>query len=423
MKTTLLLIFTLIFSGVSIAQDWVVQTIPTSLSRFDDVFFLNENLGWAADGKGYKVYKTTDGGENWNLQLNTDHEYLRNIAFLDEDRGFLGTLTPNMYRTLDGGVTWDTIKVPGVQAICGLAVIGSNTVYGCGAYFEPAYLIKTSDGGDTWSFKDMSAYATSLVEVLFVDENIGFASGGNDNGGVIIKTTDGGVTWTEVYNTGLPGEVVWKMQQLFSNPDAFFCSVQSVEPNPGKLIKSLDGGQNWTKHDINPTNSFLPESSIQGVGFVTENHGWASGHSSLLLETLDGGETWLEMMGLYIGNVNRFHVLNQNLVYAAGYKIYKFTDVLSVSEIDLKEPNPLDISINPNPLNDELNIKILFDSKNHMVITLFDEQGRKLKQLSRETIIEPGEKSYVFDFPYASGVYYVHFHSDVNARSIKVVKM
>lgn len=62
--------------------------------RFDDVFFLNENLGWAANGYYATIYKTTDGGQTWVTQLaeftpalpiNT---YFRNVEFLNENIGF-----------------------------------------------------------------------------------------------------------------------------------------------------------------------------------------------------------------------------------------------------------------------------------------------------------------------------------------------
>ena len=73
--------------------------------------------------------------------------------------------------------------------------VGTSTVYGCGAYFSPSYMIKTTDSGATWEYKDMSAYATALVEIQFLDENVGYASGATSTGGVIIKTIDGGATW------------------------------------------------------------------------------------------------------------------------------------------------------------------------------------------------------------------------------------
>lgn len=417
MKTfTQFLSITLI--GLSCAQihaqgTWEQLSIPESPSRYDDVFFLNENLGWAADGWGSAVYKTTDGGLNWTQSTYSDGEYLRNIEFLNENIGFLGALSTNFYKSIDGGETWSTINIPGVQAICGLDAVGESTIYGCGAYFEPAYVIKSTDSGENWEFIDMSQYASALVEVLFVDEKIGFVSGGNNQGGNILKTTDGGQTWTEIYNSGIPGELVWKMQRLFSNTDVMFGAVESFDPLPGKLIKSTDGGQNWVSRDV-------PDPFIQGVGFITENHGWMGGHNSGFLETFDAGETWNNTG--FGGSLNRFQIFDENLAFCSGNSIYKYTDDLSVTDIPLAEPKNLDIVIQQNPVIDKLNLSIDYTRNDHMLITLFDETGKKINQLSRETISSKGKRNYSFDFPYKSGVYYLLFHNDVGYQSKKIIK-
>ena len=409
---TFLLSFFLML-GVN-AQNWEQLNIPESPARYDDIFFLNENLGWAADGWGYSVYKTTDGGQNWDLQLYTDEQYLRNIEFLNENIGFLGTLTPDFYRTTDGGESWNVINIPNVVALCGMDAVGESTIYGCGTYFGPAYIIKSTDSGENWEFIDMSEYATQLVEVLFVDEQTGFASGGNNDGGTILKTTDGGQNWTEIYNSEIPGELVWKMQRLFSNTDVMFGSVESFDPLPGKLIKSTDGGQTWVSKDV-------PDPFIQGVGFITENHGWMGGHNSGFLETFDGGETWNDTG--FGWSLNRFQIFNENLVYCSGQSIYKYTDHLSVNDIDTQRPEDISIRVAPNPVQDELNISIDFQRPDHMVITLFDENGRKIRQLLRETISSKGKREYSFDLSaYKSGVYYVLFHYDLGYQSEKILK-
>lgn len=404
--------------GLSLVQihaqgTWEQLSIPDSPSRYDDVFFLNENLGWAADGWGSAVYKTTDGGLNWTQSTYNNGEYLRNIEFLNENVGFLGALSTNFYRSTDGGETWNAINIPGVQAICGLDAVGESTIYGCGAYFQPAYVIKSTDSGGNWELIDMSQYASALVEVLFVDEQLGFASGGNDQGGNILKTTDGGQTWTEIYNSGIPGELVWKLQRLFSNENVMFGAVQSSDPLPGKLIKSTDGGQNWVSRDV-------PDPFIQGVGFITENHGWMGGHNSGFLETFDAGETWNNTG--FGGSLNRFQVFDDKLIYCSGNSIYKYTDDLSVTDIPLAKPKNLDILIQQNPVLDKLNLTIDYTRSDHMLITLFDETGKKIKQLSRETISSKGKRNYSFDFPYKSGIYYLLFHNDVGYQSKKIIK-
>ncbi|MEI7509594.1 MAG: photosystem II stability/assembly factor-like protein, partial [Flavobacterium sp.] len=163
--------FFILISSIATAQlTWVpLSNIAANLNgqRFDDVFFLNENLGWAANGYYAAVYKTTDGGTTWTQQLNNtilgSSHYFRNIEFLDENIGFLGTLNGKFYKTNDGGATWTLVTniSPNPAAICGLDCVGTSTIYGCGAYFSPAYLIKSSDSGATWQYIPMSAYATA----------------------------------------------------------------------------------------------------------------------------------------------------------------------------------------------------------------------------------------------------------------------
>ena len=199
--------------------------------------------------------------------------------------------------------------------------VGTSTIYGCGAYFSPAYVIKSSDSGATWQRIDMSAYASALVEVLFTDENTGFASGNNATGAVILKTTDGGATWSTIYNGTTAGDYVWKLQILASNPNVMFGSVESVAPNSGKMLKSIDGGVNWVSKNA-------PEPEVQAVGFVDENHGWMGGHDTGFYETTDGGDTWTNTT---VGsNLNRIFFVTNDVAYACGTTIYKMTNNLAV---------------------------------------------------------------------------------------------
>ncbi|MEY8848233.1 YCF48-related protein [Psychroserpens sp. XS_ASV72] len=421
---TLQLLFLICTIQLSAQASW--QMAPNAYSnpngqRFDDVFFLNENLGWAANGYYAAVYKTTDGGLSWTEQLNESElpggYYFRNIEFLDANIGFLGTLNGSFFKTVDGGSSWTEVSIsPNPNAICGLDAVGTSTIYGCGAYFSPAHIIKSTDSGDTWTLTDMSAYANALVEVLFLDEMHGFASGKNFDGGLILETTDGGSTWTEIYNTNSPGDYVWKLQTLPGNNDIMFGSVSSVTPNLGQLIKSTNGGQTWTSYDA-------PETDIQAVGFISETQGWMGGHTTGFYETLDGGQTWTN---LNIGNnLNRIVILSPSLAYASGTTVYKFTeDTLSNQNIEIDDSeDKLDITLSRNPIKDVLEFTIDFPSDDNLVIELYDVNGKYIKQLSRDIILHHTLKSYSFDLSeMESGVYFVNFHNNSGRSSIKIVK-
>lgn len=418
------LILLLFFINLSAQPTW--QPAPNAFSnpngqRFDDVFFLNENLGWAANGYYARIYKTTDGGLTWTEQLNESDipggYYFRKIEFLNENIGFIGTLNGTFFKTIDGGTNWTEVTniSPNPNAICGLDAVGASTIYGCGAYFNPAHIIKSTDSGDTWTFIDMSTYANALVEVLFLNENTGFAAGRNTNGGTILKTTDGGVTWTEIYNSNISGEYVWKLQTLEGNTDIMFGAVSSVGANPGLLITSDDGGQTWTSFDA-------PETDIQAVGFITENHGWMGGHTTGFYETLNGGQTWTN---LNVGNnLNRIFIINSTSAYAAGTTIYKYTeDTLSTEDLSRNDYKHLDIKILGNPVEHYLEFTINFESDENILIELYDINGKFIKQLSRDIILQPTLKTYNFNVSeLAAGTYFVDFHNNSGRSSIKIVK-
>jgi photosystem II stability/assembly factor-like uncharacterized protein len=418
------LVFLLFSISISAQSTW--QPTPNIISnsngqRFDDVFFLNEHLGWAANGYYAAIYKTTDGGLNWTEQLNEINipgsYYFRNIEFLNANIGFIGTLSGTFFKTIDGGVNWTEVTniSPNPNAICGLDAVGTSTVYGCGAYFNPAHIIKSTDSGDTWTFIDMSNYANALVEVLFLDELTGFAAGRDSNGGNILKTVDGGLTWTEIYNTNVSGEYVWKLQTLDSNSNVMFGAVSSVAPNNGKLIKSVDGGANWLSFES-------VETEIQAVGFITENHGWMGGHTTGFQETLDGGLTWND---LSIGNnLNRIFIINSTTAYAAGTTVYKYTEeTLGVEDLAHNGNQHLDIKMFENPVDNYLEFSINFKSDDNILIELYDINGKFIRQLSRDIISQMTLKNYHFNVSdLASGAYFIDFHNNSGRSSLKFIK-
>lgn len=137
------LIFMNVFFVYSQQPTWKI--LPGSPSvGMSDVYFINPNTGWIA---GQKIYRTNNGGLNWTY-LNSIPEYARSIGFLDSLNGFIGTLTAArpLYRTTDGGDNWTLVTGLSVTGICGISVVNSNTIYGCGRFDQPAKVIKSTKG-------------------------------------------------------------------------------------------------------------------------------------------------------------------------------------------------------------------------------------------------------------------------------------
>ncbi|WP_172277862.1 photosystem II stability/assembly factor-like protein [Chryseobacterium sp. LAM-KRS1] len=419
MKRILFTLILLSFFLQAQQYNWTAFSYPPGNGggRYDDVFFLNENLGWAARGGNGAVFKTTNGGTSWTQQIvsTTPNEYYRNIEFLNENVGFLGTLNNNFYKTTDGGATWQRVNniSPYPQGICGLDCVGTSTVYGCGAWFYPAYIIKSTDSGITWQYMDMSAYATALVEITFINENVGFASGSDDDGAVILKTTDGGASWTKIYNSNIPFEYVWKMQLLDNNK--IFCSIEAESPNTGRLLKSLNGGLTWETKDF-------PDTFVQAVGFTSPDHGWMGGHNTGFYETFNGGETWTDTgVG---GTLNRIFFVNSNVAYAAGTGIYKMTvgNLATQETTRENQERKLQIDVAPNPVKDKLNLSIHFLHSDHIIIGLYDTSGKFITEILKDDISGKRLKKYSLDFHYPKGNYLLSAHSNLGRQAIKIIK-
>lgn len=413
----------LLCSSLTFAQTWQETSITPNVNgqRYDDVFFLNENTGWAANGFYSAVYKTEDGGLTWTEQLNGDdlpgNYYFRNIEFLNENIGFLGTLNGTFFKTEDGGNSWTEVTniTPNPNAICGIEAIGSNTIYACGAYFSPAVIIKSTDSGTTWQHIDMSAYANALVEVLFVDENVGYASGKNDTGACVLKTVDGGTTWSTIFNSSIVGEFVWKLQFINNNPNLIYGALYSVAGNPGKIIKTSNAGSTWTTFDA-------PESGVQAIGFINENTGWMGGHSTGFYETNDGGATW---NNLNIGsNLNRIFIINENLAYGSGTSIYKFTEESLSINSSPQNSDILNPVISNNPVSDTLELSLNVTMSDNLIIEIYDINGKFIKRLKRETNFNSNTRtSYMFNVSeLQTGTYFLNLHNNLGQTALKFLK-
>ncbi len=367
------------------AQTW--SPLPNApnfigpFSKLDDIHFIDANKGWAINLLG-DVYKTQDGGDTWDKLTNLD-TFLRCIKFANESVGYTASLNgafaggsgaPKMLKTIDGGNTWTDLTAsisPLPIGICGLNVLNEQTVYAVGAFYAPARFYKSTDGGATWENKDMSAYANALVDLYFFDANLGFAVGSNSNGGVILKTTNGGTNWSVVYETSLFGDLLWKIQALDNNN--IYVSIAGTSITEGaRIIISNDAGENWNVKQVAPG-----EVHLQGVGFLNQNHGFAGGFFDGVYETLDGGDSWqLINVG---ANYNRFQKISDDLMYASGHTVYKYSNSLSTPNTGEIIPKPLySMDVYPNPVSDLLNIRYQLPDYTHVNLSIYDITGKKV---------------------------------------------
>jgi photosystem II stability/assembly factor-like uncharacterized protein len=382
-------LFLILLCTTKCFSQWTTLNIP-SAGRYDDIFFIDDSVGWAAGGFGNKIYKTTNGGSNWTVQY-TSGKYLRSIVFATPTLGFCGSLDSSFFKTTDGGNTWTDIAntiTPKPPGICGLSAPTSNIIYGCGIWSSPAYLIKSLDGGNSWTNIDLSALANAIVDVHFINADTGFVSGMANpvtEGGIILHTTDGGNTWVVKHKTMISEDYIWKLQ----TPDGlnYYGSVAAL-PVTGnvRVVKSNDSGSTWTTSIIRNTYSY-----IQTIGFLDSLQGWTGGNSTLF-ETIDGGLNW---NSISVGaGYNRFFKTNDSTAFLSGARIYKYK-VGNLSGII--DTQPFDeihsLNISPNPASDLINIEMTIHNKTNCKLQLYSSDG-KLIQSIYDGQIEKGTKQF-----------------------------
>ena len=389
-KYITLFLFTLTVNGAIARQDegaWTTTTSPDAV-RYDDVFFINQNVGWTAGGWNRQIHKTINGGQSWTQTgLIGNTKYLRCIEFMDESIGLCGSLNgsgqpASLYRTTDGGATWTDVapNIPQpLEGVCGLAKADENTIYGVGVWSEPAYVIKSIDKGLTWTFKDMSAHASCLIDTYFFDAAHGFATGSISEeiegemvitSGVVLYTADGGDTWTEKFRTNHLTDRVWKIQ----TPDNkhFFGSIES-DFGETRMLRSSDAGQTWEMITVDPEYSY-----IQVVGFIDSLKGWTGGNETLY-ETENGGNSWSKIA---LGSTyNRFFKINEELAYMTGRKVYKFKRSLVTGTLDEERYDPIhSLTVSPNPTHGKATVRIRFANPTMAHIHVYNATGNVLKK-------------------------------------------
>ena len=210
-------------------------------------------------------------------------------------------------RTVDGGVTWQSARVPGADTTLqfrDVRALDANTAWLMSAGNGPASRIyRTTDGGKTWTLQFTNPDQRAFYDCMdFWDARRGVAVSDAVEGKlVVLVTTDGGAHWTHPAT----------MPDAYEGEGGFAASGTCLVTGPGghawigtgngpraRVLHSADYGLTWAA-DSTP----LPSGSATGITSVSfrdlrnglafgGNVGDNNGRGDVVVATHDGGATW-----------------------------------------------------------------------------------------------------------------------------------
>ena len=195
-----LILMSLAYPSSAQTQPWKKLQSPVNITlRY--LSFVDSLTGWAA-GEAGTIIRTTDGGNSWEVQNSTVQTFIMDIFFVDENLGWALTLkdvfpfNSVILKTTNGGEEWTAENFPDSSKI------NHNNFFfdSLNGFAGGSYIARTSDGGNSWVEADIDSNMVSGFPVYrfnFYNQQFGYACGGRiDVAGVVWRTTNSGLNWS-----------------------------------------------------------------------------------------------------------------------------------------------------------------------------------------------------------------------------------
>lgn len=341
---------------------------------------LSENEAFVG-GRELGLYKTTDGGNNWQVvcsgfictDFNTSnfdpywyyfedlHFYSENegIATLSVDENWIGEMvymqpTHNhgyIVKTYDGGQNWSIVReAPLGVNFQDLIVLENDRVIAIG---HNGVYLESLNKGETWTAINIGTdlHLRSLEflgnnELIMIADNGIQPSSSPPTTLASFKSTDNGVTWSE--NTisldivfGFFGEL-----EMFDNLNGVCHMTNFLNYAGDALLTTNDGGLSWS------LGHFPVPDDLEDIMFINNLEGWAVGgdwcddngcyNSGVILKTVDGGATWnIEFQSATVNEIQSLNIFGEK-VLAVSHGNYGNNGMIYISDYEVNNISTLE---------------------------------------------------------------------------------
>ena len=376
----------------------------------DWIFELSVKGDYLFAGGSNQLYRSIDNGNNWDTLITFNTEFIDIIQSLDQmllmghSRGCFEPCPPltSIYKSTDNGLTWDSVfaSVHGttqIQPFKQLIFADSDE-----------WLLCSLDNGNTWVVEPSFGYGV----LAFAGNEIAlFAS---KYQGSLYRSFDNASTWHLIEN-GLPNTTKWN---IAAKNDTVFIYADVV-------YRSTNNGDNW---EI--ANTGLPTGmGLSGI-FLEDKYLFAATFDNRIFMTTINNINWVDISeGLTItGNANITDITkNEDYIFASGNTgvwrrpLWQITSIKVLDQNKLMHNRFILEQNYPNPFNPKTNIQYAINSRQFVILKVFDILGREVATLVNE---EKPSGSYEVEFAgteLTSGVYFYRIQAGSFTDSKKFI--
>ena len=444
--TVFLVIFSFLF-GSKVNCQWGLNFIMSSDENLTYLCTVDTFSVWGVGGKGFWhtdtaiIYKMVPQGI-WKMLPMQDFMYktrISCIAATDTTNAFIGTYDAKIYRTSDGGYNWNVvfdfggegfindIKFSRINNLIGYA--NCDPPGGVGTAFK---ILKTVNGGLNWSLYSPTVsgnYVGMAISSCVTDSNHYWMGLNCQNSACsvpkILFTTDGGINW-QTTTINHPADYVIPIEFSSDNQTGYCCSfgviVQQV------MHKSTNGGFIWSNYYLLPIQQ---DQLINTMYWIEGTTDWYFSNSNYnepqIYKSTDNGVSWNAMeIDLYNDQIEYMSLIKKNnkvwgYASTTNSQIFELLgdslNPVRIKNIERTIPEKFILYQNyPNPFNPTTKIKFDIPSlgspltkgglRGVVTLKVYNILGKEIETLVNEKL-NPGSYEVTFNASqYPSGVYF-----------------
>ncbi|MBI5864460.1 MAG: hypothetical protein HZB38_08130, partial [Planctomycetes bacterium] len=255
---------------------WPIPSVLGSIAAID----ARDSLVWMITA-GNRIYRSTDGGENFNwLTLPGEVYTLNDLDFVDANNGFVVGWYGYMAKSTNGGASWTPLAYPQNEIYFKVSMTSPTDVMVVG-YDNSAYRYfykKSTNGGATWTRTNLNPQFEDWFAALHARPSGRFWLGGQT--GTIVYSPAPPLTIT------LPNDVPPQVapQQVYQVPVRIVAGEEAIVPGSETL---------WVRTSAGAAFETMPLEHVSGADYLAPLPGFRCTDTPqfYVSATGDGGST------------------------------------------------------------------------------------------------------------------------------------